>query len=415
MKPSSTENRITYEEHQQQKTAGQEESRQSNPLRCLTPGNISAGVISGTLAMTGPPMIILEAAARGNFTQEQTIGWMFAVYVFGGLFSILMPLWLRIPVTWAHSISGVAFLVTVTSQFSYPQLIGGYVMSGLLILFVGITGIFSRIIQWVPKEIIAAMLAGLVTSYVVRLVTAIQEMPVVGLASLLSFFALTKWAKRIPAVIGAVAVGFATLFLTHDLGVSTAQSGFVLPAVHQPEFSLLGFFTLAVPLSLLILSNDAAPGIGALETCQFKPPITRIITISGLSSIAAGLFGGQSANIAGMMTSICADEEAGEKQKRYMASVISGVLILFFGVFAWWLVPFIQALPSVFVTMLAGLALIGVLGTSLQAGFGSSRHRLGAIFAFAIALSNVSFLHVSAPVWALIAGALVAKGVEGEK
>lgn len=384
-------------------------------MRCINSRNLSAGVISGTLAMTGPPMIILDAAARGNFTQEQTIGWMFAVYVFGGLFSILMPLWLRIPVTGGHSISGVAFLVTVTSQFSFPQLIGGYLLSGLLIFLVGITGIFTRIIKWIPREIIAAMLAGLVTGYVVRMITAIQEMPVVGLSALVSYFVLTKWVKRIPAVIGAVAVGGAALFLTQDLNVAASSSAFVLPSLHLPEFSLMAFLTVALPLALLILSNDAAPGIGALETYQFKPPITGIVSFSGLFSMVAALFGGQCANIAGMMTSICADEEAGEKQKRFMASVTSGVLILFFGLFAWWLVPFIQALPSVFVTMLAGFALIGVLGTSLQGAFGSSRCRLGAIFAFAIALSNISFLHVSAPVWALIAGALVAKVVEGGK
>lgn len=125
-------------------------------LRNLTGQNVSSGLISSTLVMTGPAIIILEAAASGKFTDQQTINWMFAVYFFGGIFGILMPLLYKIPITGGHSITGVAFLATVTSQFTYPQLIGGYVMSGLLIFLIGMSGLFTKIIKWVPKEIISA-------------------------------------------------------------------------------------------------------------------------------------------------------------------------------------------------------------------------------------------------------------------
>ncbi|MFP3123088.1 benzoate/H(+) symporter BenE family transporter [Ectobacillus funiculus] len=116
-------------------------------LANITAQNISSGLISSTLVMTGPVIIILEAATSSHFTAQQTINWMFAVYFFGGLFGILMPLAFRIPITGGHSITGVAFLATVTSHFTYPQLIGGYVISGLLIFLVGISG--SK--TWIPK------------------------------------------------------------------------------------------------------------------------------------------------------------------------------------------------------------------------------------------------------------------------
>ena len=381
-------------------------------LRDLTSQNVSSGFISSTLVMTGPALIILQAAAAGHFSDQQTINWMFAVYFFGGLFGIIMPLLFRIPITGAHSISGVAFLATVTAHFTYPQLIGGYVMSGLIILLIGISGLFTKIIKWVPKEVIAAMLAGLVTNYVVQIVPDVKTMPIVGGAALLSFFISTKISNRIPAVMVAVVIGFITMFLTQDLHSASKGIAFFLPSVQTPEFTWMGLITLGLPLAMLILSNDVAPGIGALESSDFEPPIRKIVSFSGVFSIIASFFGGQSANIAGMMTAICSSSDAGMKSKRYMAAVVSGVLTLFFGVFAWKIVPFIQSLPEAFVSMLAGFALIGVLISSLQQGFSDNKYRLSALFAFLIALSHVSFFHISAPVWGLVVGAIIAKTVE---
>ncbi|WP_066259321.1 benzoate/H(+) symporter BenE family transporter [Neobacillus drentensis] len=381
-------------------------------LRDLTSQNVSSGFISSTLVMTGPALIILQAAAAGHFSDQQTINWMFAVYFFGGLFGIIMPLLYRIPITGAHSISGVAFLATVTAHFTYPQLIGGYVMSGLIIFLIGISGLFTKIMKWVPKEVIAAMLGGLVTNYVVQIVPDVKAMPIVGGAALLSFFISTKISNRIPAVMVAVVVGFITLFLTQDLHSASKGIAFFLPSVQTPEFTWMGLITLGLPLAMLILSNDVAPGIGALESSDFEPPIRKIVSFSGVFSIIASFFGGQSANIAGMMTAICSSSDAGLKSKRYMAAVVSGVLTLFFGVFAWKIVPFIQSLPEAFVSMLAGFALMGVLISSLQQGFSENKYRLSALFAFLIALSHVSFFHISAPVWGLVVGAIIAKTVE---
>ena len=378
----------------------------------ITSQNISSGLISSTLLMTGPALIILQAAAAGNFTNQQTINWMFAANFFPGIFGILLALLFRIPITGGHSISGIAFLATVTAHFSYPQLIGGYVMSGLLILLIGISGLFTKIIKWVPKEVIGAMLAGLVTGYVVKLVPAVKELPLVGGAALISFFICTKYSKRIPPVMAAVVVAFLTLLLTRNFDMSTKEISFYFPAVQTPEFSWRGILTLALPLAMLILSNDAAPGIGALESSAFNPPIRKIVSFSGIFSILTGFFGGHCANIAGMMTAICAGPDSGDKSKRYIASLVSGIVTLLFGIFAWRIVPFIQSMPQAFVSLLAGFALIGVLHSSLQMGFSGNRYKLSALSAFLIALSNISFFHISAPVWALVFGAVIAKTVE---
>ena len=126
--------------------------------------------------------------------------------------------------------------------------------------------------------------------------------------------------------------------------------------------------------------------------------MNRIISLSGLFLITTNFFGGQSANIAGMATVICSDEEAGPKEKRYMGAVVTGFLLLIFGIFSWKLVPLIQALPKEFISIIVGFSLLSVFGNSLYQSFSKQSMKISAAFAFIIALSNITILNVSAPV-----------------
>lgn len=382
------------------------------PLRDLNQKNIAAGLVSGIFIITGPVALILEGASNGQFTMTQTILWVFSVYFFGGLFGILLPLYYRMPIVGGHSISGVAFLATITTQFTFHELVGAYIISGVLMLLIGWLGFFSKLMKLVPKEIIAAMLAGMITKYMVNYVVSSTQFVVVGVVAVVAFFAFSRWRTRIPPVIAAIAAAFVVLLLTYPFAASGMSQQLVLPQVQLPDFNILSFISVSIPLALLILSNDAAVGLGALEQNQYKPPVNRIISLSGIFSIIASFFGGQSSNIAGMASAICADEEAGPREKRYMGAVVSGVLLLLFGLFAWKLVPLIQMLPKEFIAIIVGFSLIGVFGNSLHTGFSKPTMKVSCAFAFMIALSNITIWNISAPVWSLLIGSFIAKYIE---
>ena len=386
-----------------------------NPLRDINQRNIAAGIVASLLAITGPPAMILEAAAKGNFTTFQIIQWLFAVYVGGGIFSIIMPLRYRIPIVGAHSITGVAFLATVTNQLTYPELIGAYIFSGLLMLFVGYGGIFSKLLDYVPKEIISAMMAGMITKYMANYILSTSQLLLVGSGSLLVFLFFSKKNRRIPPMIAAVITGVVLLLLTYPIHSNGMSTEFVFPQLQTPGFSVTSFLSVALPLALLILSNDCAVGLGALEQNDYLPPVNRIVSLSGIFSIITGFFGGQSANIGGMMTAICAGEEAGPREQRYMGAVVSGCIILIFGLFSWKFVPWIQALPSSFIAILIGFSLLGVFVNSLQISFSKPTMKLSTAFAFMIALANITVFNVSAPVWSLLLGTLIARHVENRQ
>lgn len=382
------------------------------PIKDLNQKNIAAGLVSGIFIITGPVALILEAATNGQFTMTQTIQWVFSVYVFGGLFGIILPLYYRIPIVGGHSISAVAFLATVTTQFTFHELVGAYIVSGLLMLLIGYLGFFSKLMKMVPKEIIAAMLAGMITKYMVNYVVSTTQLLVVGGASLVAFFIFSRWRTRIPPIIAAILAAFILLLLTVPLESNGWSEGLLVPQIQIPEFNLLSFISVSFPLALLVLSNDAAVGLGALEQSKYSPPVNRIISLSGIFSIIASFFGGQSSNIAGMASAICSDDEAGPKEKRYMGAVVSGVLLFLFGLFAWKLVPLIQVLPKEFISIIVGFSLIGVFSNSLTTGFSRPTMRVSTAFAFMIALSNITIWNISAPVWSLLIGSLIAKYIE---
>ena len=377
----------------------------------LNTQNISAGIITGTLGIVGAPIIVIEAAAAGGFSHIETISWFYAVQFFGALFGLIMAFYYRMPIVGAHSITGVAFLVTVTPHFTYSELVGGFIITAIIIMLFGISGIFKKVMSWIPREIISAMLAGIITSYVVGLIPAAQELPIVGVTAIAVYFILTKWDLRIPPMLGSVLTSVIVFFVFHEFDMSALGTEAVMPIVHMPEFSLAGAVSISIPLALMILSNDATPAVGALERSGYHAPTNNILTVSGILSIFTSFFGGQSANVAGMMTTIASDEESGDIDKRYVASVISSIIMLIFGLFAWALVPLMFELPEALMAMLAGFVLLGVFASTMRTSFGNSKYTMAVIFTYIISVSGISIFYISAPVWALLIGTILAKVV----
>src|SRR5699024_12117760 len=77
-----------------------------------------------------------------------------------------------------------------------------------------------------------------------------------------------------------------------------------------------------------------------------------------------------------------------------------------FGLFAALVVPFVIAVPEVIVTVIAGLAMLGVLINSLKTAFTDNKFQMGAFFALIIGMSGVNFFNIGAPFWSIV-GSLI--------
>lgn len=384
----------------------------SNVLSDINRDNISGGLMTGMLGIIGPPVMVIEAANAGMFSHEQTITWFYGVHFFGALLGMIMSIYYRMPIVGAHSLTGVAFLVTVTPYFTFEELVGSYIITALIIMAFGLSGIFKKVMSWIPREIIAAMLAGIISSYVFGLIPAVVDMPIIGITAIVAFFIFRKWDLRIPPMLAGVFTAVIMYFVLNNFDFSALGTTPVAPTFTTPEFSISAIISVTLPLTLLILSNDATPAIGALESNGYKVPINNILTVSGIASLGATIFGGQSANVGGMMTTIASDHASGEKSTRYVASVISSIIMLIFAIFAWALVPLMFDLPASLMAILTGFVLIGVFASTLRRSFSNPKYTMSVIFTFIIAASGVTYFYISAPIWAMLIGTLVAKFIE---
>ncbi|WP_159884813.1 benzoate/H(+) symporter BenE family transporter [Paenibacillus puerhi] len=374
----------------------------------LNAKNVAAGTLSALMACTGGAVLIISSAEAAGLSRPELISWLFVVYFVGGLLNLLLSLFYRIPMAGAHSITAAAFLSTAAAHYSLSELAGSFLMAGCLIAILGFSGLLTKVFQWIPRPLLDAMLAGMILHYAVDMIPALQQSPISGGLAVIGFFLVPKISRIIPPLLGVLVFGIAGLLLEHDFP-ALQTSGFTLPQLVVPEFTVNGFFSLAVPIAVLILSNDVAVALAALKKNGFQAPFNKLIAISGLGTAFVSLFGGHSVNIGGMMTTLCSSEEAGIKEERYRAAVVSGVLVALFGLFAWKAIAVIELVPKSFIVIITGFSLLGVLLSSMRSAFAESSYRFSVLFSFVIAISNVQVWGVSAAVWSLLIGTLTAK------
>ncbi len=315
--------------------------------RALTLKAFSAGTVAAIFGCSGPALIVISAADSGKLSGGQTVAWLFAVYFLGGLISLLMALRYRQPITGAYSIPGAAIMVGALASISFNEAVGAFIMSGVLVLLIGLSGVVGRIMRWLPMPIVMAMIAGALIRFGVGAVEAVGNAPIVAGSAVVAFLLAARFVRAVPPVLAALVVGLATAIMSGLLQPAQVDLAFTMPAFTAPAFTLDGFFAISVPLAVLVIGAENAQATGVLMAEGYRPPVNAMTVISGVGGILAGALGGHNANIAGPMTAICSSDEAGDdKNKRFAATVINGVLFGGFGLVAGAAVPFVLALPS---------------------------------------------------------------------
>lgn len=375
--------------------------------RSLNISSVGAGIVSAVFGCTGPALIIVDGADSAGLTPGQTVAWISAVYVVGGLISFIMGLYYKQPIVGAWSIPAAALVVSSLESYSLAEMIGAYLVASVLVLVLGLTGWVRVLVAWIPMPILMAMIGGVLIRYAVNVVDATAAAPIVVAAALLGYVLLSRFVRQVPGVVGALVFGVAAVLITG--GMDSSGNGFtwVTPELTAPEWNLFAMLGVGIPLALLIQAENIQ-SMGVLIAEGYRPPVNSITVISGAASLAVAWMGGHNASIAGPMTAICGSPEAGRlRRDRYASVLVNGTIFVTFGLFASVAVTLVTTLPAALITALAGLAMLGVLLTAFRGAFATSTFRLGALVAMIIGLANVTILGISAPFWALLGGLLV--------
>lgn len=367
---------------------------------------VLSGFVAVLVGYASSAAIIWQAALAAGATTGQIAGWMTALGLAMGVSTLALTLWYRAPVLTAWSTPGAALLVTGLQGVSIQDAIGVFIVANALIVLCGITGLFARLMKIIPHSLASAMLAGILLRFGLQAFNSLNSELILCGSMLLAWLVLKVIAPRY-AVIAAMLVGIAIALVKGDIVTDSVNLSPVLPAFIAPHFSLAHSISIALPLFLVTMASQNAPGIATMKASGYSLPVSPLIVFTGLLALLFSPFGVYSICIAAITAAICQSPEAHpDANRRWLAAAAAGVFYILAGVFGGSVTGLMAALPVSWIQMLAGLALLGTISGSLYQALHNEAERDAAIVTFLVTASGLTVFGVGSAFWGLVVGGI---------
>ncbi|MEP1448050.1 MAG: benzoate/H(+) symporter BenE family transporter [Paraglaciecola sp.] len=366
---------------------------------------ISAGFIAVLVGYASAWVIVYQAAIAAGASQEMIDSWIWALGLSMGLGCLGLSLYYKRPIIIAWSTPGAALLATTLSGNSIAQAIGIFVFVGVLTLLTGLSGWFDALTKRIPLPLASAMLAGILIQFGLSIFTSLQSEPLMVGIMLVTFLFAKKWLPRYTIMIVLLA-GFIYAFTFEQIGLQQVRWELSMPVWTMPEFDLSLLIGVGLPLFVVTMTSQNVPGIAILRaTGHNQAPVSPILSWTGGLNVLFAPFGAFTLNLAAITAAICASEEAHpDADKRYVAGVFAGLFNILAGICGAAVVSLFAAFPAAMISALAGLALLGIIGASLQSSFEQANYRDAALVTFLVTASGVSFFNIASAFWGITFG-----------
>ncbi|GAC1313984.1 MAG: hypothetical protein NVSMB2_02780 [Chloroflexota bacterium] len=351
-------------------------------------------------------LVPVQIAITGQFGlgAAQVSSWIFIIWFTGAVSSIALSIRYRQPIPITSSIPGLIFLGTLSTHFTFGELMGANLMAGVVIATLGLLGVGGRLLAWLPMPLAMGMLGGSILGDVTRVVVSTSEDVLVAGATVLGYFVgRALQHPRIPPIsVALLSGGTAVLLSGHSAPspVVWTPPTLVMPGL---EFSFTAFVAVSLPLVVLSMGLGNVQGLGFLVGQGYRVPVNQVTVVLGINSIVNALFGGHAAIVSRNGMPIMAGPEAGPVGGRYWANIISAALCLLIALAAGPVASLLGILPRAYIVALAGLAILPSFQNALEKAVGGGL-RFGAVIAFVVAATPLSFLGITSAFWALLAG-----------
>ena len=205
-------------------------------MRDIAPQYVSNGVIGLIFSASGPIAVTLAVGAAGGLSQAELASWVFGIFLSAGLATLVMSLLYRQPLGFAWSIPGTVLLGPSLQHLTFPEVVGAFFVSGVLILALGATGLVRRIMAAIPMPIVMAMVAAVFLRFGTDIVASSQANPVVAGPMVLAFIVLTAvpaLGKYLPPVLGTLVVGIIAVAVSGQFAMASGAG----PSFATPVFT----------------------------------------------------------------------------------------------------------------------------------------------------------------------------------
>ena len=374
------------------------------PLADTSPSAVVAGFIAMMTGCTSSLVLIFQAGQAAGLTEAQISSWLWSLFIGLAVCSIGLSLRYRTPVTVAWSTPGAALLITSLGGVSYPEAIGAFITSAILVTICGLTGSFERLVRRLPASLAAALLAGILFKIGSEIFIAAQHRTGLVLGMFFTYLIVKRLSPRY-AVLAALTVGVVLAGLLGLLNFNGFALELAAPVWTTPSFSIAATISIGIPLFVVAMTSQNMPGIAVLRADGYDTPSSPLITVTGIASLVTAPFGCHGINLAAISAAICTGPHAHEdKNKRYTAAVWCGIFYAIAALYGATLAALFAAFPKELVLSIAALALFGSIINGLTVAMSEPSEREAALITFMVTASGLTLFSIGSAFWGIVAG-----------
>lgn len=360
-------------------------------------------------------IIMIDVGTKANLPHDVIVSWIFVIHLLNGLFTLWLVLHYKQPVIVAGVIPLYPMMLAVLKFISFQEVMGAFLMAGIIIIILSISGAMRKIVDFLPAPIVMGMVAAVLLPYGMSVVKSGSVNTTVWACTLgtyLIIMALPTVSRKVPAALVALIVGIIGVTLTGS--ASWGNMYIALPTIKfmMPVISLSGFLQMTIPAVILIVGMNTLQAAATMMAEGYKPPVTAMTLIPAIGTLVGSFFCSTPPCPAGPTTAIAAARASGEDPKgRYVSAFITSVMQILFSLSIVGLLALEHVVPSAFIELVAGLAMLDVILNCFLHAF-SNQFKFGALFAFVIGATGliakpVAFFNIGPAFWALIGGIIV--------
>ena len=424
----------------------------------ITKENITNGFVAFLFAVTGPVAIMLLVGTKTSLSNQELSSWLFGAFAINSVISIFFSFWFRQPLVFMWSIPGIILIGSSIENYSFNEIVGTYLVTGMFLTFLGLTNILNWINKKIPIEIVMGMVAAIFLQFSLNWLYSLKETPLLSGSMTITYFiiyAFPSLQRIIPPLLGSLIVGVLIILNSNQAEIFNNLSlSPIIPTIFKPEFNLNANIELVIPLAITVLFIQNGQGLAILKSAGHQTHIKPFTVACGIGSIINSFFGTVSSCLTGPVTGIITSDENNKNslkvsdankllgQERveflvkkhgkenflealkdhkvnttikghYTSGIVFSLLCITFGIFSPFFTGFISSCPPGFIASLGGIALLIVLKNTFIAAFSGS-FSLGALVSFLITMSDLVLLNIGSPFWGLIGGLFIVKIYENK-
>ena len=364
-----------------------------------------AGVVTAVVGFSSSFALVLTGlTAQGASTEQAASGLLvLCLAMAGGI--VVLALRHRMPITLAWSTPGAALLAGAGGP-GWSAAIGTFLLVAALTALTGWWPWLARTLAAIPLSVANAMLAGVLLPICLTAFTTLGRTPLYAgpiLATWLVGYAFARrWAVPLALLAALVVVA-----LTLDAAPGAAA---LVPRLTwtAPTFDWRLLLGLGLPLFLVNIASQYAPGVAVMKTYGYTVPWRPTMLVTAAVSAAGAPAGGFAVNLAAISSALSASPEAHpDPQRRWVAAVSAAGSYVVLGLFSAAAAFVLTHSPPGLIITVAALALLGPLGSALERCLAVPEDREAAVVALVATASGITLFGIGAAFWGLASGLAV--------